>query len=563
MRALLQTALANYQDLDLEVANWTFSPPFMPIVHRWDKLCSLCEDSATEEATELIEFLRPILAPQVDSLANTRKTGTIKFGDLWQIFAPHEFAVTGFYDVEAVCRVAKYELVEPPDPMNPPYWTVELEYLDWNGHRCGYATTTVVINWFAGYRRVALLPAYPLSFHSDAPGMRQQITARGRVFESLRGYHFRACSGTKVAGRVIIDAFAYYLTNDIVKPNLVPLGLDKNKIVKCKAKKEKDEGGDEEDKGDEEDESEDECQTLALMDDCWDPPPKTKTSQRDAQQGKKASAEPKDTPAEGNTEMTATTSNFSLKRPDKLEPLTDDQCLLANPWMKGYDLKTKEWAQFFVDDLSPVIWNDEAFGNLVLPGGEKQLAWEFVENKALASNFDDFIQDKGRGLIILMFGPPDVGKTYTAEAVAEQAHVPLYSMSAGELGTVPKDVEAALNRALTLCGLWDAMLLLDEADVFLSARTDSDLARNELVAVFLNKLEYYTGENFINRTGCDRSNTSSEDVDKLAEIHLNGREIKNLIKSAHLLSLKSGGVLKAERLFQLAQNRMMALGQWK
>lgn len=55
-------------------------------------------------------------------------------------------------------------------------------------------------------------------------------------------------------------------------------------------------------------------------------------------------------------------------------------------------------------------------------------------------------------------------------------------MSAGDLGTVPKEVELALERALTLCGLWNAMLLLDEADVFLGARTDSDLARNELVA---------------------------------------------------------------------------------
>jgi hypothetical protein len=67
-------------------------------------------------------------------------------------------------------------------------------------------------------------------------------------------------------------------------------------------------------------------------------------------------------------------------------------------------------------------------------------------------------------------------------AVSEQARVPLYCMSAGDLGTVPKEVELALDRALNLCGLWNAVLLLDEADVFLSARTDSDLARNELVA---------------------------------------------------------------------------------
>ena len=50
------------------------------------------------------------------------------------------------------------------------------------------------------------------------------------------------------------------------------------------------------------------------------------------------------------------------------------------------------------------------------------------------------------------------------------------------LGTVPREVEASLDRALGLCKLWNAMLLLDEADVFLGARTNTDLARNELVS---------------------------------------------------------------------------------
>ena len=55
-------------------------------------------------------------------------------------------------------------------------------------------------------------------------------------------------------------------------------------------------------------------------------------------------------------------------------------------------------------------------------------------------------------------------------------------MSAGTLGTKPEQVEATLDSALDLCKIWNAMLLLDEADIFLGARTDTDLARNELVA---------------------------------------------------------------------------------
>jgi hypothetical protein len=67
-------------------------------------------------------------------------------------------------------------------------------------------------------------------------------------------------------------------------------------------------------------------------------------------------------------------------------------------------------------------------------------------------------------------------------AVAEKSRVPLYSVSAGVLGSHANEVELALDQALDLCRLWNAILLLDEADVFLGARTDDGLLRNELVS---------------------------------------------------------------------------------
>lgn len=81
-----------------------------------------------------------------------------------------------------------------------------------------------------------------------------------------------------------------------------------------------------------------------------------------------------------------------------------------------------------------------------------------------------------------MFGPPGVGKTFTAEAVAERANVPLYAMSASMLGSETTEIARNLDRALTLCKLWNAMLLLDEADVFMSARSNDNIKRNELVS---------------------------------------------------------------------------------
>lgn len=66
--------------------------------------------------------------------------------------------------------------------------------------------------------------------------------------------------------------------------------------------------------------------------------------------------------------------------------------------------------------------------------------------------------------------------------MAEKYRVPLYVLSAGDLGTLPDKVESGLDLALECCQLWDAVLLLDEADVFLEKRDSNSLSRNELVS---------------------------------------------------------------------------------
>lgn len=66
--------------------------------------------------------------------------------------------------------------------------------------------------------------------------------------------------------------------------------------------------------------------------------------------------------------------------------------------------------------------------------------------------------------------------------MAERTRAPLYTLSAGDLGTNAKDVEATLQQALDICALWKAVMLIDEADVFLEARSTDNLQRNELVS---------------------------------------------------------------------------------
>ena len=85
-----------------------------------------------------------------------------------------------------------------------------------------------------------------------------------------------------------------------------------------------------------------------------------------------------------------------------------------------------------------------------------------------------------------------VGKTLTSEAIAEHLHHPLYSVTVGELGTNTKDLETKLQEILEVAsesnddeidssGVWNAVILIDEADIFLEKRSDNDIVRNAMV----------------------------------------------------------------------------------
>lgn len=166
--------------------------------------------------------------------------------------------------------------------------------------------------------------------------------------------------------------------------------------------------------------------------------------------------------------------------------LNEKQLLLCNSKVKAYPLQTKTWGEIEVDDITNIAWNDDAFENLVLPSGYKSLVTCFVEGQARhTSDFDDIIQGKGLGVVILFVGAPGTGKTLTAEAVADNTRKPLYILSAGELGNEAEQVERRLNEVLRLAEKWDAVLLFDECDVFLQQRSMDNLRHNEIVAVFL------------------------------------------------------------------------------
>ncbi|CAH0003988.1 unnamed protein product [Clonostachys byssicola] len=196
--------------------------------------------------------------------------------------------------------------------------------------------------------------------------------------------------------------------------------------------------------------------------------------------------------------------------------LRDEDLVLVPKRMFAYILRERRFLPVDLNFLNPVRREPNVFENLRIQSDYKDvvrgLVMSHFQRKALERRYadsamegpnQDLIQGKGRGLVVLLHGVPGVGKTATAEAVAMENRKPLFVITCGDLGLSPHEVESSLKNVFRLAHLWDCVLLLDEADVFLSQRSQLDMKRNALVSVFLRVLEYYNGLLFLttNRVG--------------------------------------------------------------
>ncbi|KAI0018411.1 P-loop containing nucleoside triphosphate hydrolase protein [Xylariomycetidae sp. FL0641] len=210
--------------------------------------------------------------------------------------------------------------------------------------------------------------------------------------------------------------------------------------------------------------------------------------------------------------------NLHLTAPQRIKDLKhiSPDCLRLLPHsVPGYYLRQREWVWLDIDTLEEIDKSQQArtrgWEDLVIDEGYSGLLLPLVDNHNFAVGHKrknvnghnvptaqiDLVKGKGRGLIILLHGPPGTGKTSTAEAIAAYTGKPLYAITCGDIGTDPENVERNLLEHMQRAEQWGCVLLLDEADVFLAKRTWTDIRRNALVSVFLRHLEYYSGILFL------------------------------------------------------------------
>jgi len=261
--------------------------------------------------------------------------------------------------------------------------------------------------------------------------------------------------------------------------------------------------------------------------------------------------------------------NSSSNKIAKMNSLLDEQLFTCSPFIAGFSLSSKAWGYLFVDNITEIDFDTKAFDFLVMDNKIKNMVRSMIINSN--DTFNDIISGKSGGVAFLLQGAPGSGKTLLSEASAEVLKKPLYSLAVGELGTEVQYLEQQLSKVLELCQSWSAILLIDEADIFMAKRTEHNINHNAIVSVFLRLLERYQGIMFLttNRiTDIDEafksrisitlpfekpneitrfsiwknlliaSNTEleEEDITKVSKYQINGRQIKNAIRMAQCLA---------------------------
>lgn len=443
--------------------------------------------------------------------ANTKKTlyplleaNMITFDLLWALYKPNTIAYTTTYGNMDEPRAFKVEsAIKEASFMKGHWYSVEGKYLEYDGKDFGFGSMSAEVESFKGARKITSLACYPLQYHREPEALRTRLIERGKRFIALRGMNYRFHRGlafykkkrslvvkVNINGRVMVDPAIHRRINpnyivSTVRPKHPDL-LDGSELGFSEH---------------EDDDSEECCCAGSDSESdksCSSDTPRTVYKVVEGEDGNPRVVEV-EVDENGHEIQKEKMERIEGDAAEKAREFTEEELLIASPVVLGFAFSEKLWLEFTISGISDIEWNADAFDSLVLPSNQKSIVKALVESHTFhaAENIDDVIQGKGKGLVAVLHGPPGTGKTLTAEGIAELLRRPLYMVSAGELGTDSRTLEAELNKILDIAHSWGAVLLLDEADIFLEKRTIHDIHRNALVSIFLRLLEYFQGILFL------------------------------------------------------------------
>ncbi|KAL9039977.1 MAG: hypothetical protein Q9180_002203 [Flavoplaca navasiana] len=399
----------------------------------------------------------------VPELQNYRKLRVAEFSKLWLLFRPGEEVFANVNGRLTAFIVLAYQKHEPGDSATTKAPIEQIIVHMWNLHlvagRLVRHMSQITIDKYDGTRTIETLPVYPSKYagaEEQAHKMRKILIQRGKKYFSIiqQPHAYMEHKGLtsdirprNYNGRVIIDSISYAKYRQTQRHEL------RHELLSSLGK------------------------------DWWKlQPHREKNSVHFQPVNPSDINEPED---DGGGELWKKYIDLDpldacTKAPGFLEDL---HYLLCPSIIRGFSLKDKQWETYEVESLTDIDWTSphDAFHGLLLDRKKKDLirancrsAKERRESPDLAA---EQIGGKGEGTVVLLH-----------DCVANYTKQPLLSLSGCDMGST-SDLEAYVQHWFDLARAWDAIVLLDEADIFLTYRQKNDMERNLLATNRIGQLD--------------------------------------------------------------------------
>jgi hypothetical protein len=271
----------------------------------------------------------------------------------------------------------------------------------------------------------------------------------------------------------------------------------------------------------------------------------------------------------GSTEYVALlTPKSSTNKRQQL--ITNEDLIVAAPVALGFSFSRKLWLELALSSIKEVEWSSQPLDEVDQPLGDLIVSQSRATSVASIGQMADF----GIGLNIAVHGSTGTGKTLTAKGLVEGLRRPLYTMTTGDLSFDAESLEHSLQDVVTLVSRWNAILLIENVDVFVEARQPHDYHRNAIVSAFLQFMDLNRGallmtprclehldDAFLGRLhfGIDCRNLGTRQREELWQQQLHSLELTE-VTTEYVSSW--GSVLSDEDLAQLGRLKLSARQVW-
>lgn len=199
LKNVLGTVLKNYPGITTTLDRLTFKAPFQPFIHRWKSLLDALSTEKDPETKAHLELFHRIIEAELRDDLKVRDdfilNGVTTYDTIWMIFEPGTvvFSVKDGQNCAAKFNSGTYKQTRCGN-----CYSLGCQIVDWDGENFGLGNAQFSVWEWEGTRKITKLSAYPLEYHTSLNRVREELMARGKLFQELSGYHYKNYQGIAI-----------------------------------------------------------------------------------------------------------------------------------------------------------------------------------------------------------------------------------------------------------------------------------------------------------------------------------------------------------------------------